>query len=137
MGAVAAQLERIAKSRGRLSSPGIEHFRFRQPIERIVDFNRIEVAGIVSKPALFGQIFGVKNTLPVVVLIARRADAEFRHREKNAQANIGQSVMAFGGTIDFFIANTFNYPALARMVSGGGVGRLQQSDGRYCKHGPS
>ncbi|HWP58404.1 MAG TPA: FAD-dependent oxidoreductase [Candidatus Acidoferrales bacterium] len=27
--------------------------------------------------------------------------------------HIGQSVMAFGGTIDFFIHNTFNYPTLA------------------------
>ena len=50
VGAVAAEFQHIAKFRRSLLAPGIKRFRGRQPIEGVVDLDRVKILRVVSEP---------------------------------------------------------------------------------------
>ena len=63
-------------------------------------------------PAIIGDKVGMLKLLstriPVRFLVFMRSAKELR-----SSSTSGQTAMAFNGTIDYFIENTFNYPTLA------------------------
>ena len=75
MGIVAVEFYRITKAARCLLSPRVESRGAREVVKRIVNLDRIKGLRVVGEPLRFGQVFRVKNTAPVVVMIARCADA--------------------------------------------------------------
>ena len=58
-----------------------------------------------SNPALMKMIFALRDRRLLGVHIVGEGATELIH--------IGQAVLNLGGTIDYFVENTFNYPTLA------------------------
>jgi hypothetical protein len=76
MGEKAARLHGVGKMRRSLLAPPRERGRRRQPVEAVVDLDRIEMERIVRKPARQGQIGGIKVAAPVRVQLSRTADSD-------------------------------------------------------------
>jgi len=76
MRAVATEFERVAKTRRRLVPPAIKDRGWRQMIKGVVDLHGVKVLGVMGKPVGMGQVFGVKEAFPVIVVITRSTDAK-------------------------------------------------------------
>ena len=76
MRAVAAELERVTETFGSLPPPSVEGRRLRKAIEGIVDFDRVELPGVVRKPLCLGKLLGIENSFPVFIMIAGRSDSK-------------------------------------------------------------
>ena len=49
----------------------------RHPVKCIINLNGIKMFGIIDQPFLFRQIVGIKQTSPVIIIIARTAYMNF------------------------------------------------------------
>jgi hypothetical protein len=81
MRAVAAELERIAESARGFFPPVVEGFSPRQAVKGVVDLDGVEMTGVERQPLCLRKILRVKDPSPVIVLVTRRADVTFRHRD--------------------------------------------------------
>ena len=70
---VPAQLRHDDEAVGRAPGPLGERVRSRQPVERVVDFDRAKAGGVVLQPTRFGKVLRVELAPPAVVLPSGRA----------------------------------------------------------------
>ena len=54
--------------------PLLQSLLFRQVVEGIVDFDGIEILGVILEPFALWQVGGIEPSAPVVVIPAGRAD---------------------------------------------------------------
>ena len=71
--------------------PCFDRFRVGHPVERVVDLNTVQPAGVVLEKLLFGKIWRVKYRLPFFVTETRRAEANPRHSGIIAQQSFPTS----------------------------------------------
>jgi len=72
---VSARFDRVQEVSRRAVVPCLDRLRFRQMIESVVDFNGIEMPGVVVKPLGFPQALRVEESSPVVVIPPRCIDS--------------------------------------------------------------
>src|SRR5918993_1026894 len=68
MRTVAAKFDGKTKSLRSPSPPGIEVSFRGQPVKGVIEFNRVELRGIVSKPLLGRKVLRVEDSFPVLVM---------------------------------------------------------------------
>jgi hypothetical protein len=80
---VPARLHGVDKGSRHAAAPLREGVAFGKPVERIVDFNRLESARVVFKPARGWQIRRIERALPVLVLPSGAANSNNGFRLTN------------------------------------------------------
>ena len=69
-------------------------------IKGVVDLDGVKVFGVMGKPLGLGQIFGVKGTAPVFVMISRRADAQCSSRTAHRKPPITGPLLCLSHVLD-------------------------------------
>src|SRR6266849_2978975 len=70
------RLEHERKRLRHLGGPFVEHLRFGHAIESVVDFDGVEPTGIKLQHFRSRKIFGIETSLPLLVAVAARPDAD-------------------------------------------------------------
>jgi len=76
VGDVTADLDRELEVTGGPFGPAANRRFGGQPVEGVVDLDRVEDLGVALEPAPLGQPFGVENAPPIAVVPARAADVD-------------------------------------------------------------
>lgn len=76
VGAVAAEFKGVNEVLGCAAAPIVEGFGLRESVEGVVDFDGVEMLGVMFEPLRGGQVGGIEDVSPMVVLVSAGADAQ-------------------------------------------------------------
>src|SRR5690606_1503542 len=74
LGQEAVGLDRITEPRGCLIAPGFEGSGLGEPVEAVVDLDRVELARVECEPAFRWQVWRIERSAPVLIDPPRTTD---------------------------------------------------------------